>query len=688
MPWALPESRSSSHPPRPRGDRLRRAGHVLLPGLAAAAALAASWRCWINPFVDSGREMDVPWRLLAGERLYRDVTYYYGPLGPWVSSAALRLLGDRWLSLEILCAALSGAILWGTFQLARRAGGPLAATAATTLAAALCLGAPRGGAFIFPYSSSSLFALAGGLLALVAATGEAQDGHEVGRRVGQGAGSRGRPIGRKTSRGVGRRDWTRDPAWRLAAGSLGLAIAFAARLEIGLAAAIALALAALRSRSREDRWTDLATVAAGALLAAGLYAVAAAGIPWTRLVADGPFGPFLAMPPEWRFLYLQTAGLAKPATTAGRMALSLALDGLFVAAAARLALPRRVERLRDDGAAAPGSGRAEHLPKHPQEHPLKNAVRRHLFAAGGLLVVAAYLASPLCKTENDLPPLLLALPLLAAAAALAELRRPLDGAGRARFLLFAWSAAVALRVFFGLGVGPRMSPNAALPLPGLLATAAVLGFDRLARRLPEPRIFRRRLAALFALVGLLFLYRLARLDHRPERVEVETAAGSLRLPAPQAAAVKGALADLERSARYGDTLTAFPESGFFNFATGLRSPLRQDLVLPGVLWGAREADAARQIAEAGPRFVLLCNRPTAEYGPDAFGRDYDALLWRTVLDHYALAAAFGPARPDAPVGDGAFFIRLYERRRLAPAPVELAANGARPAPRPRLALLR
>src|SRR6202023_2311222 len=148
----------------------RRPAPYALPVLAAAAALAASWQSWIDPCVDSGEEMDVPWRLLQGERLYGDITYYYGPVGPWVSTLALRLLGSDWLSLELVCAALSALIFVLLFRLTRRGGGVLSAPTATTLAAALCMAAPRGGAFIFPYSSASLFALAGGLLALDAAS--------------------------------------------------------------------------------------------------------------------------------------------------------------------------------------------------------------------------------------------------------------------------------------------------------------------------------------------------------------------------------------------------------------------------------------------------------------------------------------------------------------------------------------
>jgi hypothetical protein len=122
-------------------------------------------------------------------------------------------------------------------------------------------------------------------------------------------------------------------------------------------------------------------------------------------------------------------------------------------------------------------------------------------------------------------------------------------------------------------------------------------------------------------------------------------------------------------------LTAFPESGFFNFVLGLRSPLRQDLIVPGVLDGPPEAAAARQVDVAGPEYILLCNRPTPEYGPVAFGRDYAARLWSEVESRYVLAGAFGWARPTAPVGAGLFFIRLYERSPQAPPAVRLPSLG-------------
>ena len=649
--------------PSPPAGTWRRAAPYALPVLAAVAALAVSWQSWIDPFVDSGREMDVPWRLLQGERLYGDITYYYGPVGPWVNALALRLLGNDWLSLELVCAALSALIFVLLFRLTRRAGGLLSAVTATTLAAAVCMGAPRGGAFIFPYSSSSLFALAGGLLALDAASAP-------------------------------------GPRRRLL-GALGIAVALASRLELGAAAAAALVLAGIRSRHREETRADLQAVALGALLAGGVYGVALAGIPASSRLADGPFAPFLGMPKEWGFLYRMILGVEQPGNASSRMAVSLLLDGLLLAAAGWWALPRvdhparpgRRHRFAIAGSGSVslgvplGEGPRSSTPAISAPRPKGRRGRLTHYPIAGLLLLAAYLSSPWCVTAKNLPPLLAILPPVALAAALTQLRQPLEERGRSRFLLFFFSAAVAARVFFGIEVGPRMGPNASLPMPGLLATAAVLAFDLLAPRLPSPEVFRRRLAAVFAVAGILFLYRIERLDHQPQTAELRTAAGALRLPAVKAAAIARTLAYLDGKARAGDTLTAFPESGFFNFVTGLRSPLRQDLIVPGVLSGAREAAAVRRIDANGPKYILLCNRTTAEFGPAAFGRDYAVELWSDVGRHYVLAAAFGPAAPAAPVGAKDFFIRLYERSPAANAPLQLASTGPRRQPTPSLPAL-
>jgi 4-amino-4-deoxy-L-arabinose transferase-like glycosyltransferase len=623
---------------------------VLLPVLAGGTSLFFSWQRWINPFVDSGREMDVPWRLLQGERLYRNVTYYYGPLGPWLNAAALWLFGHRWVALQAVCLALSAAVFALLYRLTREAGSRRAAIAATTLGAAFCLGAPHGGAFIFPYSSSCLLALAGALLALALACRPAP----------------ARPL-------------------QLAAVAAGLAVALASRLEIGVAAAAVLVLAGCRSRPRREtlRWT-LAAIAAALAIAGAQYAWALRGLSWQEVCHDGPLTHVLGMPAEWRNLYLNIAGLDRPGRYGGAAAVSALLDLALLGLLGWFALPAQ----RRDAIYAPQPGDATHgAPaedafREPQpgslmqRTPAGDAVqgtppaltrrrpRRYLFAVSALALLGAYLASPFADPSKNLPPLTPALPLLTIAAAAAVLLRrqwPAGGPERARFLLFGFSAALGARVVFDLGLGPRMGPYTALPLPGVLAAAAVLTYDGLAPRLPDPVAFRRRLAAVLAVIVALFFYRLDHLDRRPPTLLVQTPAGSLRLGTREALAIESTLRFLEERGQGGDTLTGFPESGFFNFVTGLRSPLRQDQVFPGVLAGKREVEAAKLIERAGPRFILLCNRPTPEYGPASFGTDYDVWLWHDVQRHYLLTATFGQAQPDAPVGANRPFIRIYER---------------------------
>jgi 4-amino-4-deoxy-L-arabinose transferase-like glycosyltransferase len=622
---------------------------VLLPALAGGASLFFSWQRWINPFVDSGREMDVPWRLLQGERLYRDVTYYYGPLGPWLNAAALWLFGHRWVVLQAVCLAVSTVVLALLYRLIREAGSRQAAIAATTLAAAFCMGAPHGGAFIFPYASSGPLALAGALLALWIAS---------------------RPEPRRPL--------------QLALAAAGLAVALASRIEMGGAAAAALVIAGGRSRPRREtlRWT-LGVVAAASLVAGVQYGWALRGMSWQAICHDGPLTHLSGLPPEWRNLYLNIAGLDRPLRYGGAAALSLLLDAALLGLLGWFALPgtgASEKTAGESAAVSPGDEAARAETAAPGVPPQR---RRYLFTLAMLALLGAYLASPVADPHKNLPPLTPGLPLVAAAAAAVVLLRrwPPGGRERARFLLFGFSAALASRVVFDLSLGPRMGPYTALPLPGVLATVAVLAFDGLAPRLPDPAAFRRRLVALLAVIVALFFYRLDRVDRRPPTLRVETAAGSLRLPAREALAVEQTLSYLAKRAQGGDTLTAFPESGFFNFVTGLRSPLRQDQIFPGVLYGKREVETARLIERAGPRFILLCYRPTPEYGPASFGTDYDVWLWHDIQRHYAFAAALGLAQPDAPAAAaGRVFIRIYERLPEPGKPPLVLADGSRPEP--------
>jgi hypothetical protein len=85
----------------------------LLPLLALAIAFvhgaARTWRTWGNPYVDSGREWELPRRLAEGALLYRDARFYYGPLAPYLNATLYELFG---VHLDVLvCAGLASAAL-------------------------------------------------------------------------------------------------------------------------------------------------------------------------------------------------------------------------------------------------------------------------------------------------------------------------------------------------------------------------------------------------------------------------------------------------------------------------------------------------------------------------------------------------------------------------------------------------
>jgi hypothetical protein len=572
------------------------------PVCAGIASVLFSWQRWINPFVDGSREMIVPARLAAGERLYADVAYLYGPAAPYLNALPIKLLGRHIAVLEGMGLLFSSLLFFCLFRLTARVAGTLSAAAATTLAAALCLGAPNGGAFVYPYSFGTLFALAGVFVALEAISG---------------------PLSRGKS--------------TLAVA--GLALAMTAKPEMGAAAAIVILVAAVRSgRWRESLPRDGRIVLFAVVLAACVYAIAFQGLSWEVSNPEGPI-TILSPPQEWLNVYRVISGMADPASSFSRVATALFLDVVLLGAAAGFAVLGR----RKPGRALASTD-----------------------VAWGILVLAAVLfflspyGSPI---EDRLPPLLAPMPLVALGAAAFELRSPLSPEGRARFLLFGFSALFGMRVLLGLTYGAYTTPYSILALPGLCATAAVLVLDRLAIRLPDVLAFRRTAALLFAALAVVGVARLYRLRPPSATVPVQTGAGTLRLAPDKAWAVLGTLDYVRARAGSSDTLVGFPETGLFNFATGLRNPLRQDVILPAMLDATAEQRVIRRLQEAPPGFVLLANQPTPAFGPISFGRDYAVRLWEAVERSYRLAASFGDAPPNAPVGDPRFFIRVYERRR-------------------------
>ncbi len=63
---------------------MRRATGPLIVAAAAVAGLIWSWGTWLDPTIDFGRELYVPWRLSEGDVLFRDIVSFNGPLSHYL----------------------------------------------------------------------------------------------------------------------------------------------------------------------------------------------------------------------------------------------------------------------------------------------------------------------------------------------------------------------------------------------------------------------------------------------------------------------------------------------------------------------------------------------------------------------------------------------------------------------------
>jgi hypothetical protein len=560
-----------------------------------------SWNRWIEPYIDTGRELMVPWRLAHGERLYGGVHFHHGPLGPYLAAVVDAVFGRSLPARTGLYALVALLHVAGLGVISRRLMPAWRAALAVCAAIATAVFLRPGG-WMFPFSFDTGLAVAALTWALVLAA------------------------------------WTQDRAGDLGAGVCLLA-ALLARPELGLAGIVVFAAAARRSPRR------LVPLAAAPLAAAASgYALISAGIPFDRLVSDG----WLRMldPPEaFRNVYRAYAGLDRPGLRLTELALAAMILTLFAAILVTAAFA--ASRARGRGAAI-GIGTIS--------IGLVAAAAAVRFRPPDSMAERLWLLPPLVRV---IPPCLVAAAALRFVAVLRPrgLRGPLAGVPDAVLWM---SALFSARLLLAAGyVGPY---NAFfLPLPVVVAVAGLFGLaDRMApaagRMLPALTA-----AALSVFLGFRILATGDVYRGNPWE-SVSTPAGSLFLPEPVAGATAAALERLGRLPP-GAAVAGFPETGFFNYALGLRNPFWLEQFFPGHLDPAGEARAIAVLDASPPDAVVLANVLAVGEGSRAFGEDYLPRLAASVRERYATAALFGPgAHPGARIGDPAFFVEIATPR--------------------------
>jgi len=106
--------------PDARLDRFDALALAVIFGVGALA-LRQSWGKWLHPIIDAGRDLYVPEQILHGEKLYRDVLYFYPPLTPYLLAAITALTGSSLAIYAIIGIAIA-AVACGALYAAARAG--------------------------------------------------------------------------------------------------------------------------------------------------------------------------------------------------------------------------------------------------------------------------------------------------------------------------------------------------------------------------------------------------------------------------------------------------------------------------------------------------------------------------------------------------------------------------------------
>ena len=173
---APPARRREASPPAPWPAKWRIFAAwwgPLLIALAALAMLRWTWGTWPDVLVDFGRERYVPWRLMEGDVLYRDLAVYNGPLSPYFNALCFRLFGASLRTLvccNLALLVLLIALVYGTL---RKVGSQFAATVACLLLVLLFafgqLASTGNYNYVCPYSHEMTHGLLLSLLAVVAA---------------------------------------------------------------------------------------------------------------------------------------------------------------------------------------------------------------------------------------------------------------------------------------------------------------------------------------------------------------------------------------------------------------------------------------------------------------------------------------------------------------------------------------
>jgi 4-amino-4-deoxy-L-arabinose transferase-like glycosyltransferase len=577
--------------------------------------LAASWQRWTQPLLDHGREMNLPARILTGERLYADVQFLYGPFAPHFNATLYRVFGVHLSVLKTSGAVCAILILLMIYWLARRLMSEWESALAAGLVLVICALKSTAN-YIQPYAYAALYGLVFALGSLVATVSY-----------------------QKT-----RRSMTLVFAGLLAGFSL------ISKPEIALAG-LAAAFTALIVESLSDRqllWREAAIFALPvAIIAGAVYGFILSQVPPQVLLEDNHV-LFTRMPPQLVWFNRHVSGLAQWPRS---LWFSLAGIGVFALWAGLCALAGAIVSSR-------------------REPAWRDVIKIGLVVA---VIGAAWreAAIKFFNVPSDVTPF--ASGVFALTVLIGAIGRRLRRAGKAgaaslrdhRVLLViaVFSLVLILRAVLNV---TATGPYTPFFIPTLIIVYLYLLFRVAPAFFSKPVSIRaniRRAAMLMiALLIVGMAVNSAKRFRRLNTFTVSSPRGSFVTVPEIGAPLLRAIRYVEERTKPDDYVLALPVATTINFLAARRYPLREEIVHPGFLTGEKEADAIERIKARNAPLILIANLDTSEFRDRAFGVDYNQRLMRWITENYRVAARFDSADSrDANWGDPPFFILAYER---------------------------
>ena len=611
------------------------------------ACLSVSWQRWGNPLVDCGREMNQPLRLASGEMLYSDIRHIYGPLSPYLNSLLFRVFGD---SLNVLYAdgiVTAAIILALIYWLSRRLMGPLESTAATLSVMVLCA-FKQAGNYILPYSYSAVHGCAFGLaaLALVIKYSETERGNKSGRVS------------------------TNRAQWLLVLAGLISAMSILAKTEMGAAAtATGIAAILLNKGTRVSATLKHLLIFMVSML---VPLSAVYGGIWYRVgfetLSHDSYLFLQNLPPELVYFNRRMAGLDQPGLSLIQMsvaAVRITAVAVFLLSLGSLLARVRFTNPRLAAGSTPASSEAGQTSSY------------HVWLLLGLSILI-FVAIPLLgRVQWESGPYL-AMPiilLVLLATAIGVLRREkLDPARRAHcvamFLIGTYAlislARIILRVRSGGAYSSYLLPASVIVFTYclLIGVPAVVK-DQKARSFTRVIV----LCVVFTWIagtGIAFGFRYRTSNTYP----VSSERGTIYAVPDLGYAFDRAIRYIQSETEPGEPVAVMPEGTSLNFFANRPNPLRDDILIPGILDDAAEENAIERIKNSDTKLILITNRATPEFGPAVFGQDYCGKLMSWIEENYDQATILTSAPLDDPrIGSKQFFIQIY-RKKSPPNPSE------------------